>query len=88
MADLRARLFAPARAPLWSALLAILASLVVCFLAILATGKDPLAGYGWLAEGAFGGLRPLGETGLKSRRLLPGYRGPGGGGRTGSGWRR
>ena len=70
MADLRARLFAPARAPLWSALFAILASLVVCFLAILATGKDPLAGYGWLAEGAFGGLRPLGETGLKSGVLI------------------
>ena len=70
MADLRARLFSAAREPLWAALLAILASLTICFLAILATGKDPIAGYGYLVEGSFGGLRPLGETGLKAGVLI------------------
>ncbi len=70
MADLRARLFAPARDPLWAALLAIGASLLLCFLAILATGKDPIAGYGWMADGALGGLRPLGETALKGGVLI------------------
>jgi simple sugar transport system permease protein len=70
MAELRARLFTAAREPLWAALLAVFASLLVCFLAILATGKDPAAGYAWMAEGALGGLRPLGETGLKSGVLI------------------
>ena len=69
-ASLRARLFAPARTPLWSAAFAIFAALLLCFLAILATGKDPLAGYGWMLQGAFGGPRPLGETGLKGAVLV------------------
>jgi simple sugar transport system permease protein len=70
MADLRARIFAPAREPLWAALLAIGSSLAICFLAILATGKDPIDGYGWMIDGAFLGLRSLGETGLKSGVLI------------------
>lgn len=70
MAELRARLFAASREPLWAALLAVGASLTICFFAILATGKDPLAGYGYLAEGALGGIRPLGETALKGSVLI------------------
>ncbi|MBS2022365.1 MAG: ABC transporter permease [Deltaproteobacteria bacterium] len=66
---LRQTLFAPARAPLWSAIFAIASALLVCFLAILATGKDPVAGYGWLLQGAFGGLSPLGETSIKTAVL-------------------
>lgn len=65
----RARLFAPARAPLWSALGAVGAALAICFVAILATGKDPVAGFGWLVQGAVGGPGPLGETALKGAVL-------------------
>jgi simple sugar transport system permease protein len=66
----RARLFAPAREPLWAAVLAIATSLAICFVAIAATGKDPIAGYGWMVDGAVGGLRQLGETGLKGGVLV------------------
>jgi simple sugar transport system permease protein len=59
-----------AREPLWAALLAISASLLICFFAILASGKDPIAGYGWMLDGAVGGLRPLGELGLKGSVLI------------------
>ena len=68
--SLRARLFRPARDPLWAALIAIAAALAVCFLAILATGKNPLEGYLYMLQGAVGGLGPLGETALKGSVLL------------------
>src|ERR1700682_5511488 len=68
--QLRARLFSPARAPLWSALFAIAASLAVSFVAILATGKDPVAGFGYLLDGALGGSGPLGETAIKGGVLV------------------
>ncbi len=66
----RARLFSAAREPLWAALLAVSASLVFSFVAILATGKDPLAGYGYLVSGALGGPGPLGETAIKGAVLV------------------
>ena len=66
----RARLFAPSRSPLWSATFAVTLALLVCFLAILATGKDPVAGYGYLLQGALGGPRPFGETAIKAAVLM------------------
>lgn len=67
---LRATLFAPRLEPLWTALLALTAALALSFLAILALGGDPVTGFGGLASGAFGGLRPLGETALKGSVLI------------------
>lgn len=69
-AELRARIFAPAREPLWAALGAVLVALAVSFLAILLTGRDPVAGYGYLIQGAFGGPGPLGETAIKGAVLI------------------
>ena len=68
--ELRARLFAPARDPLWAALSAIFVALFVSFLAILFTGRDPVAGYGYLLQGALGGPGPLGETAIKGAVLI------------------
>lgn len=68
--SLRARLFSAAREPLWAALAAVSAALAISFLAILATGKDPLAGYGHMLEGALGGFGPLGESALKGSVLV------------------
>ncbi len=70
MPDLRTRLFAPARDPLWAAVAAVLASLLISFVAIASTGRDPLAGFGHLAAGALGGPGPLGETAIKSAVLI------------------
>ena len=64
------RLFAPARDPLWSAVAAVLAALLVSFIAIAASGRDPLAGFGDLIEGALAGPGPLGETAIKSAVLI------------------
>ncbi|HZX94917.1 MAG TPA: ABC transporter permease [Myxococcales bacterium] len=70
MPDLRARLFAPARDPLWGAVLAIALALLVSFVAIAASGRDALAGFGDLLSGALGGPGPLGETAIKSAVLV------------------
>ena len=70
MPDLRARIFAPARDPLWGAVLALLASLALSFAAIALSGRDALAGFADLAAGAFGGVAPLGETAIKASVLL------------------
>ena len=67
---LRQRLFSAAREPLWAALFAVAVSLTVSFIAILATGKDPVAGYGYLISGALGGPGPLGETAIKGAVLV------------------
>src|SRR5437868_6274327 len=67
---LRTRIFAPARDPLWGAIAAVLVSLAVSFLAIAASGRDPLAGFGDMLEGAFGGPGALGETAIKSAVLM------------------
>ena len=69
MPELRARIFAPARDPLWGAAAALLASLLISFLAIAVTGRDALAGFGHLFSGAFGGPGPLGETAIKTSVL-------------------
>jgi simple sugar transport system permease protein len=68
--DLRARIFAPSRDPLWGAALALLASLALSYLAIALSGRDALAGFADLAAGAFAGRGPLGETALKTSVLL------------------
>jgi simple sugar transport system permease protein len=70
MAELRERLFAPARDPLWGSVLALTAALLVSFLAIAATGRDAVSGFAWLVSGAFGGPGPLGETAIKTAVLL------------------
>ena len=67
---MRDKLFAPARDPLWSALAAVAVSLLISFIAIAATGRDPLAGFGNLAAGALAGPGPLGETAIKSAVLI------------------
>src|SRR3954470_2262299 len=67
---MREKLFAPARDPLWSAVAAVAASLLISFIAIAATGRDPLAGFGNLAAGALAGPGPLGETAIKSAVLI------------------
>ncbi len=67
---MRDKLFAPARDPLWSAVAAVACSLLVSFLAIAATGRDPVAGFGNLLAGALGGPGPLGETAIKSAVLI------------------
>jgi len=67
--ELRARLFAPARDPLWGAVTALVVSLLVSFVAIAATGRDAMAGFGDLLSGAFGGPGPLGETAIKAAVL-------------------
>src|ERR1700682_1817774 len=67
---LRARLFAPRRAPLCSPSPSGLSSLVTSSVAIAASGRNPLAGFGYLAAGALGGLGPLGETAIKSAVLV------------------
>lgn len=64
------RLFAPARDPLWSAVAAVAAALLVSFVAIAASGRDPLAGFGDLIQGALAGPGPLGETAIKSAVLI------------------
>ncbi|GAC1336109.1 MAG: ABC transporter permease [Myxococcales bacterium] len=68
--SLRARIFSVRRERPWAALAAVAAALGISFVAILATGKDPLAGYGDLLEGAFGGLGPLGESAVKGSVLV------------------
>ncbi|HET9751666.1 MAG TPA: hypothetical protein VFP52_01845, partial [Myxococcales bacterium] len=70
MPDLRARLFAPARDPLWGALAAIALALLVSFLAIAASGHDAAAGFADLVSGALGGRGPLGETAIKAAVLI------------------
>src|SRR5438876_9337994 len=67
---MRERLFTAARDPLWSALAAVLVALLVSFVAIASSGRDPLAGFGHLISGALGGPGPLGETGIKSAVLI------------------
>jgi len=68
--DLRARLFRPARDPAWGAAAALLASFAVSFVAMAASGRDPVDGFGHLLSGAFGGPGPLGETALKTSILI------------------
>ena len=67
---MRNRLFTAARDPLWSAVAAVLAALLLSFVAIAASGRDPLAGFGDMLEGAFGGPGALGETAIKSAVLV------------------
>jgi general nucleoside transport system permease protein len=66
----RERLFTPGRDPLWSAALGALASLLAAFLVILVAGKDPVAGFAHLFQGALGGRGPLGETAIKAGVLV------------------
>jgi len=68
--ELRTRLFAPARDPLWGAIAALLVSILISFLAIALSGRDAIAGFGNLLSGAFGGAGPLGETAIKSAVLI------------------
>ncbi len=66
MRDVLARI---ARGRAAVSIVAVLAALALCFVAILATGKDAVAGYERLVDGAFGDLAALGETGIKTAVL-------------------
>ena len=68
--NLRDRFFAPARDPVWAAGLGVVASLAAAFLVILLAGKDPVAAFGHLLEGALGGRGPIGESGIKAGVLI------------------
>ena len=68
--NLRERFFAPARDPVWAAGLGVVASLAAAFLVILLAGKDPVAAFGHLLEGALGGRGPIGESGIKAGVLI------------------
>jgi simple sugar transport system permease protein len=54
------------RTGVWVPLAAIATSLLVCFLAIALSGKDAAGGYLKMAQGALGGVGPLGETAFKA----------------------
>ncbi|HWE25709.1 MAG TPA: ABC transporter permease [Myxococcales bacterium] len=66
----RERLFPPARDPLWAAGLGVAVSLVAAFLVVLVAGKDPVAAFGYLLQGAVGGRGPIGETAIKAGVLI------------------
>jgi general nucleoside transport system permease protein len=66
----RERLFAPVRDPIWAAALGAVAALVAAFLVILVAGKDPIAAFGHLLQGALGGRGPIGETAIKASVLI------------------
>jgi ABC-type uncharacterized transport system permease subunit len=49
--------------------LSVLAALLLCFVAIWATGKDPLVGYARMFGGGLGSMRGLGESATKAAVL-------------------
>lgn len=51
-------------------LLSVLVALLVCFMAIWATGRDPVAGYTAMFEGGLGSLRALSESSSKATILM------------------
>jgi general nucleoside transport system permease protein len=67
---MRFRLFPPQADPFWAAVLAVVASLLACFLVVAASGKDAPLGFAELALGAVGGPGPLGESALKASVLI------------------
>jgi simple sugar transport system permease protein len=70
MPDLRVRIFAPGRDPLWGSILALALALAISFAAIALSGRNAAAGFADMAAGAFGGPGPLGETSIKASVLL------------------
>jgi len=68
--ELRARLFAARRDPFWGAAFALALALLISFVAIAASGRDALTGFGDLASGAFAGRGPLGESAIKAAVLI------------------
>ena len=70
MPELRARLFAARRDPFWGAAFALALALLISFVAIAASGRDALTGFGDLASGAFAGRGPLGESAIKAAVLI------------------
>jgi general nucleoside transport system permease protein len=68
--SLRAALFGPRARPVWVPVLAVGLSLGICFLAIAATGRDPVAGYLGMLEGGMGSLRAVGDSSVKVAVLL------------------
>lgn len=63
--SLRALLFGSRTHAWWVPFLAVALSLGICFLAIAATGRDPVAGYLSMLEGGLGSLRALGDSSVK-----------------------
>lgn len=67
--SLRERLFSPERHYVLVPLLCVALSLLVCFVAILATGRDPVEGYAKMFGGGVGSLRALGDSSIKTAVL-------------------
>ncbi len=64
-----ARLTAPSARPFLVPLLAVALALLVCFIAIWLTGKDPVAGYQKMFMGGLGSLRALGDSSTRAAIL-------------------
>lgn len=63
------RLTAPSARPILVPLLAVFLALLVCFIAIWLTGKDPVAGYQKMFMGGLGSLRALGDSSTRAAIL-------------------
>lgn len=69
LCDLIARLCAPQNHPILLPFIAVSLALVICFVAIWLTGKDPLAGYQKMFMGGLGSLRALGDSSMRAAIL-------------------
>lgn len=65
----RQRLFGPQTHFVAVPVLSVLAALLICFIAIWATGRDPIEGYLRMFSGGLGSLRGLGESSVKASVL-------------------
>ena len=65
----RQRLFGPQSHFVLVPVLSVAAALLVCFIAIWATGRDPVAGYAGMFSGGLGSLRALGDSSIKTSVL-------------------
>ncbi len=65
----RLRLFGPQTHFVLVPVLSVLAALLVCFVAIWATGRDPVEGYLRMFSGGLGSLRGLGDSSVKASVL-------------------
>ncbi|MDR0965864.1 MAG: ABC transporter permease [Myxococcales bacterium] len=63
------RLIAPQRHPILLPLVAVALALLVCFIAIWLTGKDPVAGYQKMFMGGLGTLRAQGDSSTRAAIL-------------------
>lgn len=69
LCDLVARITSPRKHPILLPLIAVSLALVICFVAIWLTGKDPIAGYHKMFMGGLGSLRALGDSSMRAAIL-------------------